>query len=241
MADALGELGVDFVALTPLHALRNRGHAIAPYSPVSRVFGNPLYIDFEAVPEFASAERARGVAAQLPLARFRGADTLDHNELAAAKLQVLRELHRAFVAGERTGETERGRTVAAALAAAGPELVEFATFEVLQAELRESDWRLWPAELRDPRSAEVREFAAVHPEEIDFRCWLQLELDRQLERAAQTARGAGMKLGLCKDLAIGSAPDSADTWMCRTLFADGPRWRAVRRLRGPGQDQACRR
>jgi 4-alpha-glucanotransferase len=25
--------GVDFVALNPLHALGNRGHAIAPYSP----------------------------------------------------------------------------------------------------------------------------------------------------------------------------------------------------------------
>jgi 4-alpha-glucanotransferase len=221
LANGLGELGVDFVALNPLHAILNRGHGIAPYSPISRVFGNPMYIELEAVPEFASAEKARAVAAQLPLARFRSADVLDHAELAAAKLQVLRELHRALLAGERSGETERGRAVAAALAAAGPELADFATFEVLQAELREADWRVWPAELRDPRSSAVREFAAAHPEAIAFRAWLQLELERQLERAAETARGAGMRIGLCKDLAIGSAPDSADTWMCRELFADG--------------------
>ena len=221
LCEALGGLGVDFVALNPLHALGNRGHSIAPYSPVSRVYGNPLYIDFEAVPEFAGAEKARAVAAALPLARLRGAPVLDHAEVAAAKLQVLRELHRAFQAGERAGETGRGRAHREALAAADPELVDFATFEVLQLELRESDWRHWPAALRDPRSPEVREFAAAHPEEIDFRCWLQLELERQLDRAAATARGAGMRIGLCKDLAIGSAPDSADTWMCRALFAEG--------------------
>ena len=220
LCESFAELGVDFVALNPLHAIGNRGNAIGPYSPVSRVFGNPLYIAFEAVPEFASAEKARAVAAALPLARLRGAEALDHAEVAAAKLAVLRELHRAFRAGERAGESERGRAYRAAVAAAGPELVDFATFEALQSELRESDWRRWPAELRDPRSLEVREFAAAHPEEIDFRCWLQLELERQLDRAAATARAAGMRIGLCKDLAIGSAPDSADTWMCRTLFAE---------------------
>ena len=213
LADALGELGVDFVALNPLHALLNRGHGIAPYSPISRVFGNLLYIDFEAVPAFASSERARAVAAQLPLARFRGADSLDHAELAAAKLQVLRELHRGVWAELRAEPpSDRGE---------GRELLDFATFEVLQAELREPDWRHWPAELRDPRSDAVREFAEAHAEDVDFRCWLQVELNRQLERAAETARSAGMRIGLCKDLAIGSAPDSADTWIWRELFADG--------------------
>ena len=221
MAEWLAPLGADFVAVNPLHALANRGDAIAPYSPLSRIFMNPLYLDVEAVPELAHATRARSVAAQLPLERLRGARELDHAAVLAAKLSVQRELHRAVRAGERDGETPRGRAHARARAEAGPELLDFATFEVAQAELRESDWRRWPAELRDPRSPEVREFAAAHAEEIEFRCWLQAELAVQLDSAANAARAAGMRIGVCKDLAIGSAPDSADTWMCRGLFADG--------------------
>lgn len=221
LAEWLAPLGADFVAVNPLHALANRGDAIAPYSPLSRIFMNPLYLDVEAVPEFAHATRARAVATQLPLERLRAAHELDHAAILAAKLSVLRELYRAFQAGERDGETARGRAQARARSEAGPELVDFATFEVAQAELREPDWRRWPAELRDPRSAELREFTLAHAEEIDFRCWLQAELALQLGSAADAARAAGMRIGVCKDLAIGSAPDSADTWMCRTLFAEG--------------------
>ncbi|HTO07141.1 MAG TPA: 4-alpha-glucanotransferase [Myxococcota bacterium] len=221
LAEWLAPLGVDFVAVNPLHALANRGDAIAPYSPVSRVFMNPLYLDVEAVPELAHAERARAMAAQQPLARLRGARELDHPAILAAKTAVLRELWRAFVAGERAGETARGRAHARARQELGPELADFAAFETLQAELREPDWRRWPAELRDPRSPEVREFAAAHAEEIDFRSWLQAEAELQLAFVAGAARGARMRIGVCKDLAIGSAPDSADTWLWRGLFAQG--------------------
>ncbi|MFI5316353.1 MAG: 4-alpha-glucanotransferase [Myxococcota bacterium] len=221
MAGWLGGLGADFVAVNPLHALANRGDAIAPYSPLSRFFLNPLYLDVESVPEFADAPIARAVAAQQPLARLRAARELDHAAVLAAKIPVLRELHRAFCARERNGETARGRAHARLRSESGPELADFAAFEVLQAATRELDWRRWPAELRDPRSAEVREFAALNADEIDFRCWLQSELELQLDSAAEAARGAGLRLGLCKDLAIGSAADSADTWMCRELFAQG--------------------
>ncbi|HTO52536.1 MAG TPA: 4-alpha-glucanotransferase [Myxococcota bacterium] len=221
LAEWLAPLGVDFVAVNPLHALANRGDAIAPYSPVSRIFMNPLYLDVEAVPELAHAERARAMATQQPLARLRSAPELDHPAILAAKTAVLRELHRAFLASQRGGETARGAAHAGMRSELGPELVDFATYETLQLELREPHWRHWPAELRDPRSPAVREFAATHAEEIDFRCWLQAELELQLAAAASAARGAGMRIGLLKDLAIGSAPDSADTWMWPDLFASG--------------------
>ena len=50
LAAALGAAGV---ALNPLHALfDDRAEAASPYSPNSRLFLNPLYIDVDAIPEF---------------------------------------------------------------------------------------------------------------------------------------------------------------------------------------------
>ena len=208
-------LGGDFVAINPLHALRNRGAAIAPYSPVSRVFRNPLYIDVEAVPELADCEPARAVLAALPLARLRDAAELDHGAILDAKLAVLRELHPAVERGPRAD------ALAAWIAREGDALSDFATFEALVAARGEPDWRRWPAELSDPRSPAVRAFAAQHEGEIALHCYLQFELECQLEAAGAALREAGLALGLITDLAIGSAPDSADVWSDRALFAHG--------------------
>jgi len=221
LSELTAKLGADFVALNPLHALYNRGDAIAPYSPQSRIWQNVLYIDVEAVPELVDCPAARACIAALPLARWRAAPSLDHETLLDAKLAVLRELHRCFVRREAARESERGRAFAAFGCAGGEALRDFACFAALQAELGLPDWRRWPERFRAPRSPAVLAFAADHAGELDFHAWLQFELDVQLARAARTGREAGLALGLVKDLAIGSAADSADAWANPGLFADG--------------------
>ena len=57
--------GVAAIGLTPLHALFfDEPDRCSPYSPSSRSFLNVLYIDPEAMPEFASCEAARALRAE---------------------------------------------------------------------------------------------------------------------------------------------------------------------------------
>ena len=57
-------VGAGIVGLNPLHVLSSVApqHA-SPYNPSSRLFGNPIYIDVEAVPEFEHCEAARRAVA----------------------------------------------------------------------------------------------------------------------------------------------------------------------------------
>ncbi len=219
LAELAGSSGAGFLALNPLHALYGRGDAIAPYSPSSRIWQSALYLDVEAVPELARSPSARARIAGLPLARMREASSLEHERVLDAKLAVMRELFADFARGE--SESERGRAFARFRADAGEALADFACFETLQAALGEPDWRRWPERLRDPHSPAVRAFAREHASELEFRAFLQFELDAQLARAAATGRQTGLRLGLMKDLAIGSAADSADAWANPGLFAQG--------------------
>jgi 4-alpha-glucanotransferase len=213
LVDFAGRAGACFVGINPLHALWNRGADVCPYAPVSRLYRNPLYLEIEAVPELADcAEARKRLAALRPrIEALRSAPRVDHAGVADAKREVLQPLHRAL---------RRPREYAAYREREGRALDDFATFLAL-AERHGHDWRAWPAALRDARSPEVVRFARDHAREIDFHRFVQFELDRQLAACADRARRAGLAFGVFGDLAIGTAPGGADTWMFRGAFALG--------------------
>lgn len=213
LLDFAGRAGACFVGINPLHAIWNRGADVCPYAPVSRLYRNPLYLDVEAVPELAHCEEARARLAALGprIEALRRAPRVDYAGVAEAKRAVLEPLHRAL---------RRTREYAAYRAREGRALDDFATFLAL-AERHGHDWRRWPAALRDARSHEVARFAREHEREVDFHRFVQFELDRQLAGCAERARRAGVEFGVFGDLAIGTAPDGADTWMFRGAFALG--------------------
>lgn len=223
-----GERGGAFVGVNPLHAIPSRGLAITPYSPSSRLFRNVLYLDVEAVPELADCEAARARLAEpafrAALARLRASAVIDHDAVLDAKLAVLEPLFAAFRAGGAAAP--RAAAFAAYRAREGETLEDFATWEVLAETLGApgppaTDWSAWPARYRDPRGAAVAAFRSERAEAIAFRAWLQFELDEQLARAAARGRAAGLSIGVYQDLAVGSAPDSADTWMAQDCYARG--------------------
>lgn len=222
-------VGLDFIGLNPLHALRNRGADVSPYRPVSRLFRNEIYLGVDAIPELAECAEIRRRIDSPPfrteLSRLRDADVIDYDAVFSLKRSVLRDLHSAFDEHHARADTPRGRDYRSYVEREGSALLDFATFTALDERFRSAtpplhDWRDWPATLRDPRSPEVERFRRDHANEVGFHCFVQFELDRQLAAVAALARDRGLPIGVYQDLAIGTAPEGADPWAFPGLFTE---------------------
>lgn len=229
LAQATGQRGGHVVGLNPLHALfpGNPAHA-SPYSPASRLFLNPLYIDVQAVPELAASTDAQALMADTAfLARLtatRQAELVDYPAVSALKHEILRVLHRDFEALPET--TPRRRAFADFLDDGGDRLHRFAVFNVLQEEFPGTPWMDWPHDFRNPSSQAVLDFAAERLPRVRYHLWLQFEADRQLGEAAEilrTAAGEMPVIGLYRDLAVGVDTSGADTWMDPGVYTVGAR------------------
>ena len=217
--------GAAFVGVNPLHALRNRGTDISPYSPVSRLYHNPIYLDVPALPELADAPEAAALLASPAFAAARDAlragALVDYEGVMNLKRRVLEPMHRAFARLHRDRDTPRGEAYARYRQRHGKSLDQFAIFCALDAHMSLAgphgsipDWHAWPAPLRDPNSGAVAEFTRANAEAVDFHRYLQFALDAQL-----AAAGDGLALGIYRDLAVGSAVNGSDTWAWPALFA----------------------
>ncbi|MCB9726652.1 MAG: 4-alpha-glucanotransferase [Spirochaetaceae bacterium] len=192
--------GAAFVGLNPLHALANQGDRVGPYSPISRLYGNPVYLELERVPEWAEDEAARRLAGegclQAERARLVAGERIDLEAVAAAKQPVLERLYAAFLRREAQAPSERGRAFEAYRAQEGAALEGHARYRTIAEHLstREVraldpwDWRTWPIRLRDAGGPAVADLAEANPLRVGFHAWCQFELDRQLGEAATLAR-----------------------------------------------------
>lgn len=225
LAGWAGAAGAAFVGVNPLHALRNRGADISPYSPVSRLYHNPIYLDVPALPELADAPEAAALLASPAFTAARDAlragALVDYEGVMNLKRRVLEPMHRAFARLHRDRATPRGDAYTRYRQRHGKSLDQFAIFCALDAQMRVAGrhapvpgWHAWPAPLRDPTSGAVAEFARANAEAVDFQRYLQFALDAQLAAVSD-----GLGLGLYRDLAVGSASNGSDTWAWPALFA----------------------
>jgi len=224
LAEWTAQAGGAFVGVNPLHALRNEGYDVSPYSPITRLFRNPLYIAVENVPELAhdawARERIASPEVQAELTELRGARMLDYGRIAALRAPILASLHRTFVTREREDSTSRGRAYAQFVRREDPQLTQFATFMAI-AEREGPDARRWPEPLRDANGEAVKALRIELAERVDYHRWLQFEMDRQMGCVASDATRAGLALGVYQDLAVGSAPSGSDVWANPRLFVPG--------------------
>jgi 4-alpha-glucanotransferase len=197
-----GSRGAGAILLNPLHAdMPGRPAQPSPYSPSSRLYRNPVYLDVAAVAEATGAsagledlERAGRALNDAPL--------IDRDAVVALKSEALERIWSEF-RDHPDLDAYRARE--------GDLLRRFATFCAL-AEHHRRPWWEWPAEHRRPDSPGVRAFAEERAGRVAHHEWLQWLLERQLA-------AAGEGCGLLHDLAIGIDRSGADAWLWQDLFA----------------------
>jgi (1->4)-alpha-D-glucan 1-alpha-D-glucosylmutase len=227
------QAGADLIGVNPLHALfpHNPRHN-SPYSPSSREFLNTIYIDVEAVPEYADHGGAKAIVEatdfQARLNALRAAELVDYVSIAQLKTTVLERLYRHFRKQHLAAGSPRALEFREYQRQGGADLAKFALYQALQEHLYAEDsnywgWPVWPEALRDPDSAAVAAFTAEHGERVEYFQYLQWLAAVQLEAASAEARKHGMHIGLYQDLAVGVDLGGADTWADRELYAIGAR------------------
>jgi 4-alpha-glucanotransferase len=195
---ALGaDLGAAAIGLNPLHAVFDA--QASPYSPNSRLFLNPLYIDVNAIPEFPGA-RAAGL--EDTIEALRPQDHVDYAGVTRIKLAALRLAYENF---RRQGNGPRGRDFENFRRERGSALARFASFEFLRHRFKTVWWE-WPAQWRDPDDAALDRLRETDGEEIGFYEFMQWIADRQLAVCRDLA------IGLYLDIAIGVEAGGADAW-----------------------------
>ena len=219
--------GIDVVGLNPLHALFPADPALhSPYSPASRDFLNVIYIDPEAIPEFARCPEAvamvGGEKFQADLAALRATRLVDYEGVGRCKDPVLRLVHRTFESAASDG---RKQDFESFISSKGQALERLSLFYALQARFTREGvpggWQAWPEDFRDPAGPSAQSYAEAHREELRYHQFLQWVAEEQLAAAETAAREAGMRVGIYRDLAVGVNGGGADAWSDPDLYVSG--------------------
>lgn len=217
-------LGAANVGVNPLHALfPEHPKRSSPYSPSTRRFLNPVYLDVTAIEEFGASETARQLAGDTPLAAevqgLREARLVDYPAVTALKLRALREVFAAFEQLHPPGPQPDSRRALFErfCRTGGRALRDFARFETLQQRFSDQPWHQWPLAYRDAAKVDEDALGEGGQREMDFRRFLQWQAEAQLAAAC----GALGPEALYRDLAVAPHPDGADVWSEPELYAPG--------------------
>ncbi|MCC6473998.1 MAG: 4-alpha-glucanotransferase [Burkholderiales bacterium] len=225
--------GASAVGLNPLHALFDHDpQRCSPYSPSSRAALNALYLDVEAIEDFAECGQARclaaGAAFQARLGRLRASPLVDYRGVAAAKSEMLALLFRHFRERHLAAGTARALQFREFRTQRAGALRCHALYEALQAHFngrgtRAWGWQAWPEAYRDPQGEAIERFARENEARVEYFEYLQWQAAVQLERAAARCEALGMAVGLYLDLAVSVDRGGSDAWGrqdCYALAAD---------------------
>ena len=225
------EQQASIIGLNPLHPLyqQNPAHR-SPYSPSSRCFLNPLYIDVTNAPNFDYCESAqkkvRSKIFQQNIADAKASEFIDYPAVAKLKFEITEMLFEDFCDNKKGIYQSKLGEFNDFKEKNGNDLQRFATFHALNehfdlADHNVSGWSDWPTSFHDPTSDNVSKFMLCYAKRIDYFCFLQWIADQQLKAVTQYTVDKGMAIGLYLDLAVGCDGAGVDVWSNKEVYVAG--------------------
>jgi glycogen debranching enzyme GlgX/4-alpha-glucanotransferase len=219
------QAGAAYFGVSPLHMLfpRDRERA-SPYYPSDRRFLDPMFIDAlddSGLPRDDALNAALATLAP-QFAAASATKYVEYEEVWLAKRAALEARSAAFA---RLRAGRQGDPLIAdyhAFARSGGDaLRRFGAFQAAAEGEAGQTWRLWPQDLRDGDPKAIDQAVERNRQGFEFALFCQWLADRQLGRAASHAKVRGLEIGLYRDLAVGAAPDGAESWAHAGALAHG--------------------
>ena len=214
MAAWLAKAGQRALQLLPINEMAPGQHS--PYSAISAMAIDPIFIRVSDVPEFKAlgGESALGAADCAELDRVRRAPRIDYTAVRRLKSDWLRITFDLYVDREWKRETRRARSLKRFISEQAWWIEEYALFRAIHAHEGERPWLDWPADLQHCKPAAIDQARRDLARDVLFQQYLQWIAARQWQKARARAKGVTV-LG---DLPFMVDGDSADVWARQSCF-----------------------
>jgi 4-alpha-glucanotransferase len=182
----------------------------SPYSAISAMAIDPIFIHLPDVPDFEAigGEAALESADRTALAAVRGSARVDHRTVRRLKHDALRASFDRFVEAEWRHDTDRARQLRAFVSEQAWWVEDYSVFRAIHAREGERPWTEWPIALqrREPAAIDrARRDLALEVLHYQYLQWLAATA---WQRARQETHG----VAIFGDLPFMVDGDSADVW-----------------------------
>ncbi|MBF0328148.1 MAG: 4-alpha-glucanotransferase [Nitrospirae bacterium] len=217
--------GAGFVGINPLHAIPNKSPlGISPYSPVSRLFKNFIYIDMRALPGVEKCKKLKNLMVSKKflsaLNKLRSQEFINYEPVASLKFEALNVAFEYFYKNDFLAGTSNGNSFKKFVRNGDRELDAFAAYMTIAEKAGCGlNWQSWPEKYKTNRSKATTAFKTKNKKRILFYKYIQWVIELQQAEIAKLAHNSEMSIGLYHDLAIGSSGGGSDDWAHQDVIA----------------------
>jgi len=185
----------------------------SPYTPVSRLFWNEIFVDVEAVLDLTDCPSARNLLEskefQSELTELQESEFVDYRGVYSLKRRILFELSRYISGGNSRRSSEFRRFVEDR-----SDVLDYARFRAV-CERQRKPWQKWHKRLRDGTILEDDYDSVI----VNYHVYVQMIAEEQL--ASLRTRSEAVGVGLYIDMPLGVHPSGYDVYRERDCFVSG--------------------